>query len=93
MRRFLLLTSLGVAAFLAAPFRDPGIVFESVIDHSGIRYVMDNRATPQKHQVETMLAGVALFDYNNDGLLDICFIDGAKLPEMDKPDPRYWNRL
>jgi enediyne biosynthesis protein E4 len=40
-----------------------------------------------------MIAGVAVFDYNNDGLLDLYFVNGAKLPEMDKTDPRFWNRL
>jgi hypothetical protein len=40
-----------------------------------------------------MLAGVALFDYDNDGLLDIYIVNGASLPSMDKSDPKYWNRL
>jgi hypothetical protein len=34
-----------------------------------------------------------LFDYNNDGLLDIYFANGAHLPDMDKSHPRYYNRL
>ena len=38
---------------------------------------MHNSVTPQKHQVETMLAGVAVFDYNSDGLPDIYFVNGA----------------
>lgn len=47
-----------------------------------------------------MGAGVAMFDYNNDGLLDLFFVNGAALkdpmpPEAkpDKSDSRYWNRL
>jgi hypothetical protein len=72
---------------------DGPIAFENVIDRSGIKFQMNNSATPQRHQVETMIAGVALFDYNNDGLLDIYFVNGAKLPEMDKSDPKYSNRL
>jgi hypothetical protein len=69
------------------------IVFENVIETSGVQFVMDNNVSARKHQIETMLAGVAVFDYNNDGLMDLYFVNGARLPEMDKSDPRYWNRL
>lgn len=47
-----------------------------------------------------MGGGVALFDYNNDGRLDLFFTNGARLEDPmpkgaapDKRDPRYWNRL
>jgi len=47
-----------------------------------------------------MGGGVALFDYDNDGLLDIFFTNGALLRDPmpasgqpDKSDPRFWNRL
>jgi hypothetical protein len=69
------------------------IVFENIIDSSGVRFVMDSATSARKHQVETMLAGVAIFDYNNDGLMDLYFVNGARVPDMDKSDPRYWNRL
>ena len=69
------------------------IMFENIIDRSGVRFVMDSSTSPRKHQIETMLAGVAIFDYNNDGLMDLYFVNGARLPDMDKSDPRYWNRL
>ena len=72
----------------------PGpIVFENIIDSSGVRFVMDNSASARKHQIETMVSGVAIFDYNNDGLMDLYFVNGARLPDMDKSDPRYWDRL
>ncbi len=63
------------------------------MDRSGVHFVMDSSTSPRKHQIETMLAGVAVFDYNNDGLMDLYFVNGAHLPDMDKSDPRYWNRL
>ena len=69
------------------------ILFENVVDKSGVSFVMDNAASPRKHQIETMLSGVAIFDYNNDGWMDLYFVNGARLPDMDKSDPRYWNRL
>jgi enediyne biosynthesis protein E4 len=40
-----------------------------------------------------MAGGVALFDYNNDGLLDIFFTNGAAIPSLEKSNPGYWNRL
>jgi len=40
-----------------------------------------------------MLAGVALFDYDNDGYLDIYFVNGAAIPSLKKDSPKYWNRL
>ena len=81
------------AAACALSTNPPSIVFEDTVRSSGIQFVLDNSATPDKHQPETMIGGVAVFDYNNDGLPDIYFLNGAKLPEMDKRDPRFWNRL
>ena len=69
------------------------IVFENTVTASGIRFMMNNSVSPERHQVETMIAGVALLDYNNDGLLDIYFVNGAQLPSMDKSDPKFFNRL
>jgi hypothetical protein len=67
--------------------------FENVIQSSGIQFVLDNGAQPQKYQPETMTGGVAVFDYNNDGLLDLYFTNGAHLPDLSKADPRFHNRL
>jgi len=81
----------GLAAAGMAP--DAKISFENTVVQSGISFVLDNGATPEKHQIETMIAGVAVFDYNNDGLLDIYFANGAAIPGLDKSNPRYYNRL
>jgi hypothetical protein len=66
----------------------------------GIDFILQNSPTPQKHLIETMPGGVALFDYNNDGLLDIFFVNGGRLTsplpssdDFDRHDPKYWNRL
>jgi len=40
-----------------------------------------------------MPAGIALFDYDGDGFLDIYLINGAELPSLVKTSPKYWNRL
>ncbi len=69
------------------------IEFENIIKNSKINFVLRNSVSPQRYTIETMTGGVALFDYNNDGLLDIFFTNGASIPSLDKSDPRYWNRL
>ena len=76
----------------SAVVRGP-ITFENTARQSGVTFVLDNCASPHRFQPETMIAGVGIFDYNNDGLMDLFFVNGTHLPEMDKHDPRYWNRL
>jgi hypothetical protein len=74
------------------PQRAP-IRFEDAIDRSGIQFQLKNSASPQKYYIETMLGGVAVFDYNNDGLPDIFFTNGAAIPSLEKSDPSFYNRL
>ena len=70
-----------------------GLQFENTIERSKIGFVLRNSVSPQHYSIETMLGGVALFDYNNDGLLDIFFTNGAAIPSLEKTDQGYWNRL
>jgi len=69
------------------------IRFEDIAQKAGVHFVMENCPTPEKHQPETMPAGVALFDYDGDGLLDIYLVNGAEMPSLVKTGPKYWNRL
>ena len=69
------------------------IQFENVGKSSGIKFVLRNSVSPQHYTFETMAGGVALFDYNNDGLLDIFFTNGAAIPSLEKTDASYANRL
>jgi len=71
----------------------PAIEFENTIKGSKIAFLLRNSVSPQRYTIETMTGGVALFDYNNDGLLDIFFTNGAAIPTLDKSAPAYWNRL
>ncbi len=69
------------------------IQFENVIEHSKIKFKLKNSVSPQRYTFETMTGGVAVFDYNDDGLLDIFFTNGAAIPSLEKSDPSYSNRL
>ena len=69
------------------------IQFENVIEKSKIKFKLKNSVSPQRYTFETMAGGVALFDYDNDGLLDIFFTNGAAIPSLEKNDPTYSNRL
>ena len=60
---------------------------------AGIHFIADNCPTPNKNLPETMLAGVALLDYDNDGYQDIYFVNSAAIPSLKKESPKYWNRL
>jgi len=82
----------GAAGMQRRPTASP-IQFENAIESSGIDFILDNSATPQKHQIETMMAGVAALDFDDDGFLDLYFANGSRLPAMDKSDPKFYNRL
>jgi len=69
------------------------IRFEDIAQKSGVHFVTENCPTPEKHQPETMPAGIALFDYDGDGLLDIYLVNGAEMPSLVKTSPKYYNRL
>ena len=58
-----------------------------------IDFRLDSSETPERHAPETMAGGVAVFDYNNDGKLDIFFANGANIYTLKKDSPKYWNRL
>ncbi len=89
-----LLGASGAAALLwkrpanAQPNRAPIHFVFQPIDFS-----LDSCETPERHAPETMAGGVAVFDYDNDGNLDIFFTNGADITTLRKSSPRYRNRL
>lgn len=69
------------------------IRFEEIAPRAGLKFISENSPTPNKNQPETMLAGVAVFDYDRDGLLDVYFCNGAAIPSLKKESPKFQNRL
>jgi hypothetical protein len=69
------------------------IRFRNVAAAAGLHFTLENHSTPEKRLIETMTGGVAAFDYNNDGRIDIFFTNGAAIPSLQKESSKYWNRL
>src|SRR5579862_1184872 len=69
------------------------IQFEDIAAKAGLHFTTQNSPTANKNQIETMVAGVALLDYDGDGWLDIYLVNGAAIPSLQKESPAYWNRL
>jgi hypothetical protein len=69
------------------------IQFEDIAAKAGVHFTTENSPTPNKNQIETMVSGVGLLDYDGDGYLDIYLVNGAAIPSLQKDSPMYWNRL
>jgi enediyne biosynthesis protein E4 len=67
--------------------------FSDISKKSTFRYRTNNNFTGRKYFPQPMCGGVAAIDYNNDGWLDLFFTNGAKLPELKKTGPEYYNCL
>jgi enediyne biosynthesis protein E4 len=72
-----LTTAAGVPLWRPRAFAAPAI-FEAIDPSaSGITWVHDNAMSPSRYLPETMGPGVAFFDYDNDGWLDVFMVNSG----------------
>ena len=74
--------------------------FVDVTSKLGVHFLHQAPHTSRKYLIETMGSGVALFDCDNDGRLDIFLVNGAPYSDPtpkgfipQKTGPEYWNRM
>jgi len=68
-------------------------LMRDVTKETGITFVHTDGSSGRRYIMETVTCGLALFDYNNDGLLDIYFVNGAPLPGAPARNPPPRNEL
>ena len=83
---FALATLLGSSLLLTAQEASP-IQLRDVTSQTGINFTHTDGGTGQRYIVESVSSGLALLDYDNDGDIDIYFLNGAPLggARMDPP--------
>jgi hypothetical protein len=93
MRKLIALALVALLTESAVGREGAHIQFENRQPGSGVTFVLDNGTLPDKPIIDGMPGGVALFDYDGDGYLDIFFTNGAHLPGSVKDDDKYSNHL
>jgi len=89
-------TALIVAALLLAPSwglwsepakESPPELFTDVSVQAGITWKHFNGQSQDRFLIEVSCGGVAFLDYDNDGWLDIFFVNGGETPKGKSPSP------
>jgi enediyne biosynthesis protein E4 len=62
-------------------------IFTDITDQAGITWQQFGGESKDRFLIETMGGGVAFFDFDNDGLLDILFVNGGETPHGKSPLP------
>ncbi len=78
----------GICFVVVRPKKTTGpVALSDVTGHTGITWRHFDGSSGRRYIVETVTAGLATFDYDGDGLIDIYFVNGAALrgTHYDKP--------
>lgn len=82
------LPALTLLAGAAVAWVQPGataVLYRDIAREAGITF-QHHAAPEKKFIVESMSGGVALFDYDNDGRLDIYFVDSLTVDSANRPE-------
>jgi hypothetical protein len=86
---------IGLAASASLFGQSPALRIElrDVAQGSGLEFVYQHSPSPDKHYIESVPGGLAVFDYNGDGRPDVFFTNGAATPSLEKTSNAFSNRL
>ena len=81
--------SAALGALALAPKEQAGpecpVTFTEISASAGLRFVHDRGATPEHRLAETMGAGLAWLDYDNDGWMDLYVVQSGPFPPSGSP--------
>ena len=64
------------------------IQFREASEEWGLAFRHHHGGTGHRYMVETMVGGVVLLDFDNDGDLDVLYVDGGPTPDYEGESPR-----
>lgn len=71
------LAATSVCTLFCHDLRSAAVTFSDIASSSGITFVHDNAVTPEKYLIESMGAGCAWIDYDQDGYMDVYLVNSA----------------
>ena len=90
MRAVWVLPVLGVSSVLCFTSLSERVTFRQAMpDKTGIRWSQVNARSDHRYLPETIPPGVAIFDYNNDGWMEILFVNTGESPFFHPAAPLY----